>query len=64
MENKGQEGDIVTVRGGFARNYLLPRKLAGKNNLIRTDPPFATETMKEFALNSLSVKKEVNTFTI
>ncbi len=24
----GQRGDIVTVKNGYARNYLLPRKLA------------------------------------
>jgi large subunit ribosomal protein L9 len=24
----GERGDIVTVRDGYARNYLLPKKLA------------------------------------
>lgn len=28
VEDVGSEGDIVTVAEGFARNYLLPRKLA------------------------------------
>lgn len=28
VENLGYEGDTVTVRAGYARNYLLPRKLA------------------------------------
>ncbi|MCD8482759.1 MAG: 50S ribosomal protein L9 [Verrucomicrobia bacterium] len=28
IENLGNEGDQVTVRAGYARNYLLPRKLA------------------------------------
>lgn len=28
VENLGGEGDQVRVRAGFARNYLLPRKLA------------------------------------
>ena len=28
IENLGAEGDMVTVRAGYARNYLLPRKHA------------------------------------
>jgi large subunit ribosomal protein L9 len=28
VENLGGEGDKVTVKAGYARNYLLPRKLA------------------------------------
>lgn len=28
VENLGAEGDTVTVKAGYARNYLLPRKLA------------------------------------
>ena len=36
VEKLGQMGDVVTVKPGFARNYLLPRKKAlraTKNNL-------------------------------
>jgi large subunit ribosomal protein L9 len=28
VENLGQRGDVVKVANGYARNYLLPRKLA------------------------------------
>lgn len=28
VPNLGQEGDLVSVKDGYARNYLLPRKLA------------------------------------
>ncbi|MDR1458521.1 MAG: 50S ribosomal protein L9 [Puniceicoccales bacterium] len=28
VENLGAEGDSVTVRAGYARNYLLPNKIA------------------------------------
>lgn len=28
IDNLGEVGDIVTVKTGYARNYLLPRKLA------------------------------------
>jgi len=33
VENLGQRGEIVKVADGYARNYLLPRKLA----LVATD---------------------------
>jgi len=28
IPNLGQEGQVVTVKGGFARNYLIPKNLA------------------------------------
>jgi len=28
LEGRGSFGDIITVRDGFANNYLIPRKLA------------------------------------
>ncbi len=28
VENLGQMGDVVTVRPGYARNFLLPRQKA------------------------------------
>ena len=28
VDNLGQRGDVVNVRAGYARNYLLPKKLA------------------------------------
>src|SRR5687768_3990227 len=30
VDNLGQRGDVVKVASGYARNYLLPRKLALK----------------------------------
>jgi large subunit ribosomal protein L9 len=32
VDNLGQVGDIVKVRDGYARNFLLPRKLAALAN--------------------------------
>ena len=32
LEKKGNQGEIVKVRGGYARNILIPRKIAGINN--------------------------------
>ena len=28
VQNLGQEGDVVEVKSGYARNYLMPQKLA------------------------------------
>ena len=33
VDNLGRRGDLVKVADGYARNYLLPRKLA----LLATD---------------------------
>ncbi|HSV31252.1 MAG TPA: 50S ribosomal protein L9 [Atribacteraceae bacterium] len=40
VDNLGKEGDVVTVRPGFARNYLMPHKLAvevTKGNLSQVE---------------------------
>lgn len=40
VENLGQKGDTVEVRPGYARNFLLPKKLAmeiNENNLRQID---------------------------
>jgi large subunit ribosomal protein L9 len=40
VENLGQSGDVVRVRPGYARNYLIPRGLAAPatgGNLARVD---------------------------
>lgn len=30
VQNRGSQGDVVDVKRGFARNFLIPRKMAGK----------------------------------
>ena len=32
VPNLGRPGDVVRVRAGYARNYLLPRRLAVEAN--------------------------------
>lgn len=32
--NRGNAGAVVAVKRGFARNYLIPRKIAGKSVLL------------------------------
>ena len=29
LEKKGEKGDIIQVKRGYARNFLIPRKIAG-----------------------------------
>ncbi|SVE32971.1 uncharacterized protein METZ01_LOCUS485825, partial [marine metagenome] len=36
VDGLGEEGDVVVVKNGFARNYLFPRRIAKnatKNNI-------------------------------
>src|SRR5262245_20583470 len=59
VEKLGQMGEVVKVKDGFARNFLLPRKKAlraTKNNLAR----FETEKAQLEARN-LQLKKEAET---
>lgn len=34
IENRGKKGDIIEVKRGFARNCLIPKKLASKLLLL------------------------------
>jgi large subunit ribosomal protein L9 len=45
VESLGEEGDIVKVKPGYARNYLIPKKiavLANKSNLAMLEQEKAT----------------------
>src|SRR4051812_6119051 len=56
VENLGQMGEVVTVKPGFARNFLIPRKKAlraTKENLAH----FETQRKTLEAVN-LNTKKE------
>jgi len=71
VESLGEEGDIVKVKSGYARNYLIPRKkaiVANKANLTLLDQEKATiESRKEKQrqeTESLSKKISGTTITI
>jgi large subunit ribosomal protein L9 len=56
VENLGQMGDVVRVKPGFARNYLLPQKKAlraTKNNLA-----FFETQRKAYEASNLKKKQE------
>ena len=54
VPNLGRTGDVVRVRPGFARNYLLPRKLA-----VEANPKSlrAFEHRKRIAIGKREVQK-------
>ena len=50
IENLGNEGDILKVKDGFARNYLIPKgwaKQATKNNIESTKKEIEVKQKKE-----------------
>jgi hypothetical protein len=34
VQNRGKRGEVVPVKRGFARNYLIPRKMAGMGRIV------------------------------
>jgi large subunit ribosomal protein L9 len=71
VESLGEEGDIVKVKSGYGRNYLIPKKMAviaNKTNLtLLEQEKAASETRKEKQrqeVESLSKKISGTTSTI
>jgi large subunit ribosomal protein L9 len=64
VPNLGSPGDVVKVRGGFARNYLLPRGLAveaNQKNLRAFEHQKRLAMLKREALKSqaMSLKEKI-----
>ena len=73
IDSLGNEGDILTVKDGYARNYLIPNgwvKQATKSNIDATQKEIETKQKKEAKtrdnlealgaqLNKLSLKLEL-----
>ncbi|MDX1777148.1 MAG: 50S ribosomal protein L9 [Desulfobulbales bacterium] len=69
VETLGEEGDIVTVKPGYARNYLIPKKIAviaNKANLAQLEQEKAAiEARKEkMRQESESLSKKIAGTTI
>jgi large subunit ribosomal protein L9 len=60
VDHLGQMGDVVTVRPGFARNYLLPQKKA----LRATKQNLAQFEAQRKALEDLNAKKRSDAETL
>jgi large subunit ribosomal protein L9 len=56
VANLGRPGDVVTVKNGFARNFLLPRGLAVEANLKNLR---AFEHEKRIAMRRREAKKQL-----
>ena len=56
--NLGALGDVVTVKNGYARNYLLPRQLAVENSL--SNKTQLEERMKQVKKKEDKMLAEIN----
>ncbi|MFY2557072.1 50S ribosomal protein L9 [Corallococcus terminator] len=57
IENLGKSGELVTVKDGFGRNYLLPRKkavLASEQNLRQLEHEKAVITARNAKLKGVA----------
>ena len=59
VENVGRKGDIVRVRDGYARNFLLPRRLATAST--RANQEFVEEQKVRVARRREKEKSEAQT---
>lgn len=69
VQNLGSPGDVVKVRAGYARNYLLPRKLAveaNPKNMRAFEHAKALALRKRETLKqaSISIKTRLEAFTL
>ena len=76
LENVGEEGDVVSVKDGYARNYLIPNgyaKNATKKNILAIQKEIKNREIQEAKnrqnlealnkqLNKLSLKFELKNF--
>lgn len=56
IERLGQMGDVVSVKNGYARNYLLPQKKALRKT--RDNMAFFETKRKEYEAHNLKMKAE------
>ena len=56
IERLGQMGDVVTVKNGYARNYLLPQKKALRKT--KDNMAYFESKRKEYEAHNLKMKSE------
>src|SRR4051812_37545749 len=59
VENVGRKGDVVRVRDGYARNFLIPRKLATPST--RANQEFVEEQKVRVARRREKAKSQAQT---
>lgn len=69
VKGKGKKGQLLEVSDGYARNYMLPRKLAveanadNMNTMRMNDKATAERQAKERA-EAMEIMKKMKTFTL
>ena len=68
VENLGRQGDLVEVKAGYARNYLLPKKKAfcADKNALRRQKRLQEERIKraeEDKKESMIIAEQINDLT-
>ncbi len=68
-QNLGQRGDIVNVARGYARNYLIPKKIAVPNTQANIATIKAVDQSRNIVVNkeeesALKIKEELDGLTI
>jgi len=59
IPNLGYTNDIITVKPGFARNYLIPKGLA--INATETNKKVLAENLKQKSFKAEKIRKEAET---
>jgi large subunit ribosomal protein L9 len=59
IPNLGYTNDLITVKPGFARNYLIPKGLA--INATETNKKVLSENLKQKSFKAEKIKKEAET---
>lgn len=69
VRGTGKKGDIVKVNDGYARNFLLPKKLAqeasaGNLNAIRKQKEAQAHKVEQDRQNAIAIRAQVKTITL
>jgi large subunit ribosomal protein L9 len=69
VENLGEAGDVITVKDGFGRNYLIPKGLAliantGNLKMASERKKYATVRLSETLKNAKELAEKLNATSI
>jgi large subunit ribosomal protein L9 len=69
VENLGEAGDVITVKDGFGRNYLIPKGLAliantGNLKMASERKKYATVRLSETLKNAKELAEKLNATSV
>jgi large subunit ribosomal protein L9 len=69
IDTLGQEGDVVKVKPGYARNFLIPKKkavLANKSNLslLKQEQEFIKSRLEKQKQEAMSLSEKISGVTV